>query len=350
MASVHPKLLAAIMRQPRHLRVPLLTTALIESGGRLNPQGGDGGTSFGPYQMHRGGRLTTAGFTPAQAEDPVLSTQATAREFQTFFDRGARGASLAYRAQRPADQQGYMARYADLVDDAQALLGGARAPMAAGGGHAGHDHGGGGQADPMSMIAALRALREPGTDRIGALQSLMEMRRRQTGAGVGGGPGAPAPASTEGIGAVNGLAPILPGQPQWGSYGYGDPEGQGGKHLAVDWFGAAGTDVRSPVTGRVVRVSMNPNPGQTASGQVFGGTLGIRDGAGRLYVMRHLDPLALQAGQRVTAGQHVGDVTDWSGSDHVHFETYRRGSSDREYGAQYAINPRDLYRRAGVFR
>jgi hypothetical protein len=37
---------------------------------------GDQGTSFGPYQMHEGGALTSTGLTPAQAEDPVKATKA----------------------------------------------------------------------------------------------------------------------------------------------------------------------------------------------------------------------------------------------------------------------------------
>jgi len=168
-ANPDARLVAAIRRQPAHLRIPLLTTALIESGGQLRPRGGDGGTSFGPYQMHRGGRLTTAGYTPAQAEDPILATRATAREFGSFYDRGARGGSLAYRAQRPADQAGYLSKYAQYAPQAARILGqqgGAVTPRAPAGRRAGGATatGGGGQLTPDSVAAVQRYARQSEAD------------------------------------------------------------------------------------------------------------------------------------------------------------------------------------------
>lgn len=136
---------------------------------------------------------------------------------------------------------------------------------------------------------------------------------------------------------------ILPGAGQWGSYGYADPEGQGGRHLAVDWFAKAGTPVRAGVSGKVVRLTPDPTPGQRASGQVFGGTLAIRMGDGRLVVMRHISPGALRVGQRVDPTTVVGTPKDWTGSTHIHLETYRAGSSDREYSPKYAFNPKELF-------
>lgn len=148
-------------------------------------------------------------------------------------------------------------------------------------------------------------------------------------------------AQVAGAGAALGKAlPILPGTPSWGSYGYADPEGQGGRHLAVDWFAKHGTPVAAPVAGKVVRIS----PSRGNSGQVFGGVLAIRDSQGRLFVMRHIDPGKFKVGQTVRAGQVVGTPTNWTGgSSHVHLETYRAGSSDREYGSKYAINPKDIF-------
>jgi hypothetical protein len=136
---------------------------------------------------------------------------------------------------------------------------------------------------------------------------------------------------------------ILPGQAQWGSYGYADPEGQGGHHLAVDWFAKAGTPVRAPQPGRIVRVSPDPSPGRKASGQVFGGTVAIRLDDGRLVVMRHISPAGLRVGTRIPAGAVVGQVKDWSGATHIHLELYRKGSSDREYSAALALNPKELF-------
>jgi cell wall-associated NlpC family hydrolase len=101
----------------------MLTTALIESGG--NPRAvGDSGSSFGLFQLHKGGRLTAAGLTPEQAYDPYTNARASAREFRTFQDRGLTGAELAYSAQRPADRAGYIAKYNQTLAKAQRLLAG----------------------------------------------------------------------------------------------------------------------------------------------------------------------------------------------------------------------------------
>lgn len=127
--SIDPRLWAAIRPIARRYGIdPLLlaATAYVESGGRLNAVG-DSGTSFGPYQMHRGGRLTAAGYTPRQAMDPVLATEATAREFADFAKRGYRGAELAYAAQRPANREDYIRK----INQALSMFGGAAPAMAA---------------------------------------------------------------------------------------------------------------------------------------------------------------------------------------------------------------------------
>src|SRR6266478_6072829 len=56
------------------IRDAMLVGSWLES--RWSPTAvGDGGTSFGPFQMHIGGALTAAGGTPAQAQDPVWAVQ-----------------------------------------------------------------------------------------------------------------------------------------------------------------------------------------------------------------------------------------------------------------------------------
>lgn len=125
--SPDPRLVSAIKQiVPNPYQALILATGLVESGGRLNPQGGDGGNSFGPYQFHRAGRLASTGFTPQQAEDPVLATRATWEEFQTFINRGARGAELAYRAQRPANRADYVRKIRAAIPAARAILNGAQ--------------------------------------------------------------------------------------------------------------------------------------------------------------------------------------------------------------------------------
>ncbi len=346
-----PRLVAAIRRQPAYLRLPLLTTALIESGGRLDAIG-DNGDSAGGYQENIHGR--GAGLSLAQRMDPFASTARAAREFTTFYQRGARGADLAFRAQRPADRTSYVSRYNSLLSEAQRILGGAPAPAPApvsnqGPARAGPGRVQGGGVSPGSLPALGRYLRQSES---AVLAGQMPGDVMPVLAKFGTAPRAPLPpAPVRGVqrqqqpAQVTGKAVtgILPGAAQWGSYGYGDPEGQGGRHLAVDWFAKAGTPVRAGVSGKVVRLTPDPTPGQRASGQVFGGTLAIRMDDGRLVVMRHIVPGALRVGQRVDPTSVVGSPKDWTGGSHIHLETYRAGSSDREYGSKYAFNPRELF-------
>lgn len=86
----------------------LLATAIVESN--LNPNAvGDGGTSYGLFQMHVGG---AGGATQASARrylDPMAAIENRARAF-----RGGAGGAFAASVQRPADAAGY-ARKVDAV-------------------------------------------------------------------------------------------------------------------------------------------------------------------------------------------------------------------------------------------
>jgi hypothetical protein len=73
---------------------------------------GDHGTSFGAYQMHIGGALTSAGGTPAQAEDPAWATRAmlgaytagVAKVPESMWDNDPKNAAAlaAFYAEEPA--------------------------------------------------------------------------------------------------------------------------------------------------------------------------------------------------------------------------------------------------------
>lgn len=205
----------------------------------------------------------------------------------------------------------------------------------------------------LQAIGAINEIGQPGGVRPATLLGLASARSQVDAAQAattairqqrGGDPGIPANApgaqADDASGAINGLVPILPGKAGGFSTAGGDPEGQGGSHRAVDWFANHGVPVRAPTSGRVVRITPHSGKG---SGQVFGGTLSIRGDDGRLYVMRHIDPLGFRVGSQVSPGQHVGTPTDWTGgSDHAHFEVYPPGGSDREYSAR-ALNPASLY-------
>lgn len=370
----NPALVRAIRSQGGDLAPLLLATTLVESGGRLDAVG-DGGRSHGPFQMYDQGR--GYGVPIAKRRDPVFSTNSALAEFRRFQSRGYSGPELAYAAQRPADRSGYIRKISAALPEARRILGmpdtgapaprGRKVPTTPAGAPAptspappGADAGG------SLAMAAITAINEIGTEEgvqpstllnlsaarsafdnppQAAQQAQTAIRQQRAKGAKGKGPQGPAaaPGAVPDAPAAPGgkLTPILPGQPQWGSYGYGDPEGQGGRHLAVDWFAKHGTPARAPIAGKVVRITPHSGPG---GGQVFGGVLSIRGVDGRLYVMRHIDPLNFKVGESVSPGQHVGTPTAWTGgAHHIHFETYRPGSSDREYGAEYAINPRSLF-------
>lgn len=118
--SIDPRLLTAIRRQPSDIQDELLTTALIESGGRLDAIG-DGGHSGGPFQENDYGR--GAGIPMANRMDADATTKRASREFQQYSRKGLSDGALAYAAQRPADKGSYLKKYAAARNRALAILG-----------------------------------------------------------------------------------------------------------------------------------------------------------------------------------------------------------------------------------
>lgn len=109
--GVDPRLAVAVM--------------LVESGGNHQAVG-DGGTSFGLFQLHEGGMLTAAGLSPGQAMDPATNARValaslarTARQMPH-----ASPGEIAAASQRPADRTAYAARVNAAYADASVLLGG----------------------------------------------------------------------------------------------------------------------------------------------------------------------------------------------------------------------------------
>lgn len=73
-----PPVPKAILETTKNLRTreSMMVGSHLEGGWYPPFPVGDQGTSFGPYQMHEGGALTSLGLTPSQAEDPVRATKA----------------------------------------------------------------------------------------------------------------------------------------------------------------------------------------------------------------------------------------------------------------------------------
>lgn len=106
-----PDLATLIMNQARKTGADpytLLATAMVESG--LNPNAvGDGGSSYGLFQMHVGGAGGSSHDSARRYLDPNVAVENRARAF-----RGGSGGAFAASVQRPADQAGY-ARKVDAV-------------------------------------------------------------------------------------------------------------------------------------------------------------------------------------------------------------------------------------------
>lgn len=100
-----------------------LATAYQESG--FNPTAvGDNGSSFGIYQLHRGGELGT--LTQTQANDPTRNAQVSLSVVRSVANKspGASPGTIAAAAQRPANRAGYAAS----VDSLYSELGGTYLP------------------------------------------------------------------------------------------------------------------------------------------------------------------------------------------------------------------------------
>lgn len=94
----------------------MLATALTEDGARLGVVG-DQGTSYGAFQMHRGGALGS--HTPQWA-DSYGAFLNRAQEFKRLQVHGGKGAAAV---QRPADPTGYAAKVQGNLAEARRLLG-----------------------------------------------------------------------------------------------------------------------------------------------------------------------------------------------------------------------------------
>jgi hypothetical protein len=106
--GVDPKLAVAMM--------------LVESGGN-NRAVGDNGTSFGLFQLHEGGMLTSAHLTPTQAMDPETNARVSLGNLAKLdpSDYPSLGA-MAAASQRPADPEGYAAKINATMRQADTLL------------------------------------------------------------------------------------------------------------------------------------------------------------------------------------------------------------------------------------
>lgn len=106
--------------------VALLATALQESNAQLG-RVGDNGSSYGPFQHHRGGALGSHDSAWANSYAAVLER---ATQFAKYGVRGGKGAAAV---QRPFDQLLYAKGVDSLTPKAKQILGAMLAPQTTGG-------------------------------------------------------------------------------------------------------------------------------------------------------------------------------------------------------------------------
>jgi len=123
-AKANAAIVAQVAREQGVDPVAAVAMMLVESGGNARSVG-DGGTSFGLFQLHEGGMLTAAGLTSAQAFDPrtnaTVSLKSLAHERAQGPNRSP--GTIAAASQRPADPAGYARKVDAMMDRARALLG-----------------------------------------------------------------------------------------------------------------------------------------------------------------------------------------------------------------------------------
>jgi murein DD-endopeptidase MepM/ murein hydrolase activator NlpD len=344
------RLIAQLARQ-RGLD-PGAVLAVASTEGGFGGAIGDGGTSFGPFQLHWGGAM------PSQFRGDSKASQrwANSREGITYaldqmVKAGARGLTgqqaintIVRRFERPADPDSQVAkalgRYSQFRSAGSSNgrtpgsgpggLGSSPSPAAA---LASESM----QSALASQMLAMAASTVQG--QLGDPSSLMglAMMRQSIAAaeqqfGPVGEPTVPEGAEIRGPsgGLVTPLGTPLTGRSEFGMVDAEGARSKDGKryHAGKDWFAPAGAGVRAPWAGKVVEVKAS----RGNSGQVFGGTVKIQRPDGRVFVARHVDPRGVKVGQRVKPGQLVATVSPWrGGSPHAHIEIWKTLSGGYRY-------------------
>jgi soluble lytic murein transglycosylase-like protein len=100
--------------------VTAVATMLTESQGN-NKAVGDNGSSFGLFQLHKGGEL--GNMSQQQAFDPKTNADTALTEMaRVQKTRGLSGGALAAAAQRPANPQQYAQKVNGNMDRARQLI------------------------------------------------------------------------------------------------------------------------------------------------------------------------------------------------------------------------------------
>jgi hypothetical protein len=333
----------------------MLATSLVESGARRGAVG-DQGTSFGPFQHHRGGAL---GSNSPEWANSIAAVQERARHFAKMRIRSGAGAASL---QRPANPVGYATKvdsaYAQAVRILEGL--GVVAPVEGNEPDVGGVAAAGGLgAAPSSPGSLVERTTQPGLDdrRFELLQGVLDNYSKTTGTRGYQLPRAAARTSLEEVPApaADGSATGAPstdaaptasasaskGRMLGGEFSVGGGQGQGTHSRgegpdnwqsdnAVDLMAPKGTPIYATVGGIV-----SPTAGFGAMGPAssrFGGSrLTIQAEDGNEHYFAHLSSYAkgIRPGARITPGQLIGYVGTANGVDHLHYAV--RDGDPRRY-------------------
>jgi hypothetical protein len=116
-AKANAKVVADVAKKMGVDPATAIAAMLVESGGNAHAIG-DHGTSFGLFQLHRGGELGK--MSPNQAYDP----ETNAKVALSYFKKGEQQnpGAMAAAAQRPADRAGYARKVNARMAQARQLL------------------------------------------------------------------------------------------------------------------------------------------------------------------------------------------------------------------------------------
>lgn len=112
--------------------------------------------------------------------------------------------------------------------------------------------------------------------------------------------------------------------------GFGDPRSGGRSHKGLDIFAPSGTPVLAAVGGKVVK---------TGNSGLGGLRVWVEGDDGRAYYYAHLSSIAVNEGQRVSAGQNLGGVGATGNAEgtspHLHFSINGKVSNENPVANPY---------------
>lgn len=282
----------------------LLATSLVESGARTGAVG-DGGTSFGPWQMHRGGALGS--HTPAWANSYATALN-RAQEFSRLGVHKGKGAAAV---QRPADPLGYaskvdaqLAQARELLGQHAAIAGTPPKPAAT-------------QATPGGVIpgeSLLQSILSANAELAGIPQITMPTPAVTQPIAI---PQRPTPQQQAAktlhpTGKVTTIPqPKIIGTPFSGTHTLGNWESDRAADIAMP----TGTPIYAVADG-VIGSQIGPLTSSSSS-RFAGNRVHLKIAGNELYYA-HLSRLAVKAGQRVRKGQVIGYSGSANGVQHLH--------------------------------